>query len=219
MIAATAAAVSSVSRTGFPLRSVDAIAADSAAPADDSRELRRAVQVLHRRVGDERAIRLPIAAGRPALRLERLLAGAPLNLDPAAVPPGVAFLATQRLAAVAPDALASVAQEAEVLGEALSADVRSLGLVAMCDVGAAALALCAVAPAVRSWGSRAGADAAERVLVLAADDLRAAAASHTLLYERFAEDIWLVPSALLAAGGKRWRLAARARLRRRLRAT
>jgi hypothetical protein len=54
---------------------------------------------------------------------------------------------------------------------------------------------------------------------MAATDVRTAALSHQVLYERFTGDIWQVSGALLDKGRSRWRPLARVRLRQELRGT
>jgi hypothetical protein len=192
---------------------VDALEQDLA----DNEELRKAVAMIHRRA-NHRAAELPVAGGRPAVRLEALLAGGPTAINPSSVAPVVALARAQLVIDAAGSAMEAITEEAEVVSAALTSDLTCFEFDAMREVTEAVLGLSRVSRAVGSWASPAGADAADRLLTLAADDLRAAARSHTLLYERFTEDVWRVPGALLDAGRSRWRLVTRTRLRRHLRA-
>ncbi len=183
----------------------------------DNVELRRAVPMLHRRTND-RAAELPVKSGRPAVRLERLLVDGPTAIDASTVEPSVALAGAQRGIDLATSAIEAITEEAHVVSAALTSDLTCFELAAMYEVTEAVLALSLVPRAVGSWATPAGADAADRLLKLAADDLRAAARSHTLLYERFTDDVWQVPASALDRGRSRWRVVTRARLRRHLRA-
>lgn len=177
----------------------------------------RALAVLQRRAGD-RAAELPPALGRAAMRLEALLAQGPTSVDPSSVDPTRAVASAERILKVTATLFDLIGEEEEVLSEALASDLGSLGLNALSEAVEAVLGLSEAPRAVASWGRAAAAEAAEMVLQVAAEDLRAAAGAHERLYQHFTEAIWHVPGTVLHAGLRPWHPISRARLRRELRA-
>jgi hypothetical protein len=177
----------------------------------------RARGVLERRVGS-RAIELPAGLGRRALRLEHLLAHGPTAIDPVGVAPAIAIAATDRLLRAAAGAIELISAEAEVLGDALGTEIVDVSMDRLGDLAEAVLALSMAPPTAPAWGRRAGADAAVAVLEAAATDLRTTAHTHARLYERWTEAVWDIPDHRLVAGRRRWRVVARVRLARELRA-
>lgn len=201
---------------GGPLRLLAAIADEVSGSVDAAAdELESARQLLHRRAGG-RALELPVAAGRAAVRLEELLAQGPTAIDPGGVQAAHASTAATKVLAAAEALIVAVDEESAVLSEVLFEDLAGLTIDELEEVATAILGLGTGVRPVAGWGTSAGADAATRVLRLAAPDMRAAASSHTLLYELFTDGVWQVPDALLDAGRDRRRVWSRARLRRRL---
>jgi hypothetical protein len=187
-----------------------------AAETGDQDRIGQALDLLRRRGGDH-AASLPATLGRPLVRIERLLAEGPSSIDPSHIDPTAAITTAERIIASAGRVIDLVTQESAVLGDALAADLHTLSFDELHEVAAAVLELSAAPRAVPSWAIPAAARSADIVLQVSADDLRAAARSHEQLYDRFTEGIWLVSGPLLEAATRRWRVIARARLRRELR--
>jgi hypothetical protein len=162
---------------------------------------------------------LPADLGRPSARIETLLSDGPSAIDSCAIDPVTAVAAARRAIAAARAAVDLITDEAAVLGDALSTDLGTLPLRALHDIADAVLGLSMAPRAAAGWGDPTAAAAADTVLEVAAEDLRDAARSHQGLYERFTEGVWHVPTPMLRAARHRWRLIARARVRRQLRLT
>jgi hypothetical protein len=175
----------------------------------------RAVELLRRRYG-ARWSELPADLGRVALAAEHLLDRGPTAVRAGSTAPETAL----REAALTVRAAATHApvldEESEVLGAALAAELADLPLRELDRVVGAVLALGVASPAEPAWAAPADADAARLVLDAAAADVRAAADLHRDVYERFTAAVWEVREARLRAGRRRWRFAARWRLRREL---
>lgn len=175
--------------------------------------LARDIDLLHRRYGD-RWPEIPPALGRSAATAEALLVCGPTALDPATGSPiGVATGA--RL--LVPPALTladRVVEEAEVLGEALGTEIVGLPLRRLDEVVGAVMDLGLVSFVEPAWASPVAADAADVVLGALGAELRATTLVHDELYACFTDHVLEIPEARLRAGGRPWRLVARARLRR-----
>jgi len=163
------------------------------------------------RLYGERWHDLPSHLGRVAAGLERLLERGPTAIDPSDALPGAtlsnAWLGVRAASAHAP----IIADEAEVLAEALGASLTQLPLDQLGRVASAVLALAAAGGAEAAWADRADVDAARSVLDAHGADLREAAELHRQVYERFTERVWEIRSTRLDAGTRR-----RGVLRRRL---
>jgi hypothetical protein len=146
------------------------------------------------------------------LKAEQLLRGGPAGIDPSSVDPAAAVSTLERVLEVA-SILGLVADEAEVVGDALSSDLSGLSLDTLRRVAEAIVTLRSAPRSVSVWGRPKAAESAEVVLLVAADDLRSARAAHARVYERFTDGIWLIPDSLLRDGRRPWRLLSRARLR------
>ncbi|MFZ6003890.1 MAG: hypothetical protein ACOYXM_08155 [Actinomycetota bacterium] len=194
---------------------VDTMISTPQTPVADS--LERAVGLLQRLAGAD-AGDLPSTLGQVAARAEWLLAEGPTALDTATSEPAQALDRASHVVAASRSLLDLILEEVEVLSEAISAQLTSASLGSIHDIADAILDLATVSRAAPHWGDPNAADAAELVLGVLAEDLREAAQAHEALYQRFTESIWQVPTPLLRAGRHRWRLIARARLRRQLRA-
>ena len=177
----------------------------------------RAEELLARRVG-ARWSELPIGAARAAMRAEELLVSGPTAVDPTATGAREALERADRLRTAAVALVEVVSEEADVLSEALGADLSDLPLERMHDVAQAVVTLSTARRGVAAWGDPAEAEAAEVVLQVSEPHLREAARSHEALYAHFTDGIWDVSPELLASAAGRWRLISRARLRTRLRA-
>lgn len=177
--------------------------------------LRRAVRVLERRAG-EQALLYPSRLGRAAARAEALLAVPPARVDSAILAPSDAIERAERILRAA-SVLDLVAEEVAVLAEALSCDLVELPLDGLERVADSVMALGTAPPALAAWADPPSAEAAETVLEATADELRSAKQIHDRMYDRFTEEVWQVPGALLQAGQHRWRVLSRLRLRARLR--
>ena len=186
-------------------------------PVAPQPDLDRAQGILERCVG-ARWAQLPVGTGRAGLRAEVLLQSGLTAIDPTTIDAGDAVARAERVVRAAAALVDLLADETDVLSEALAADVITLPFDRLHQVAEAVVALSTAPRAVPAWGDRAEADAAEVVLRVSEADLRDASESHGRLYERFTEGIWDVPSPLVSAGRRRWRLVTRTRLRRRLRA-
>lgn len=175
-----------------------------------------ALEVLARRAGPA-GMELPASLGRPLLRLEAHLADELIPVDLASAPLELAMLLEQllRSAGAVHDLLA---EETEVLAEALGVDLASFPVARLQELADALLGLSMAPRSASRWGRPDAAQAAETVLQVAADDLRTSAREHAALYRRYTEYVWDVPTHLLQAGQRRWRFFARARLARQLRA-
>lgn len=178
----------------------------------------RACDLLQRLAG-VRATELPAELGRASARVEGLLSDGPSAIDPGAIDPATAVATARRVLAAATAAVDLITDQALVLGDALSTDLATLPLSALHDIADAVLGLSLAPRAAAGWGDPTAAAAAAAVLAVAAEDLRDAARSHERLYARFTEGVWHVPTPMLRAARRRWRLIARARVRRQLRLT
>lgn len=185
-------------------------------PRVPSVEVLAALELLARRAGAQ-GMALPSELGRPLLRLESLLADSPAPVSATASPLEVAMV-LERLLRSAAAVSDLVGEEADVLGVAVQVDLSGMPLVHLLALADAILGLSMAPRSAASWGQPDAAEAAETVLQVAADDLRASAREHAALYRRYTEYVWDVPSSLLQAGQHRWRFIARARLAQRLRA-
>jgi hypothetical protein len=174
-------------------------------------QMATAARLLRERAGD-RAAELPHALGRVTLEAERLLGDGPTKVDPTAIDPATAVATAEHVLEVA-SLLGLIKDEAIVLGEALASDLGEIPVETLQRVAEAVVALGSAPRTVSGWGRPSAAESAEMVLDAAADDLRAARAAHAQVYDRFTDDIWLLPDALLRAGRKPWRVISRARLR------
>lgn len=183
--------------------------------AVDSR-LTLALETLARRAGPS-GKDLPGSLGRPLLRLEGHLADGPIPVEPGVGPLELAMLIDRllRSAAAVHDLLV---EEMEVLGEALEVDLSLFPLTRLQELADALLGLSMAPRSAAAWGRPDAAQAAETVLQVAAEDLRASAREHATLYRRYTEYVWDVPTHLLQAGQHRWRFVSRTRLARQLRA-
>lgn len=177
----------------------------------------RAEEVLSRRVGP-RWSELPTGVARDAIRAEALLELGPTDVDPAVTGAEEALERAGSLRNAATALVEVISEEAEVLSEALGADVTCLPLEQMHEVAQAVVALSAAPRGVGAWGAPAEAEAAEVVLRVSEPHLREAARSYEVLYAHFTDGIWDISPQLLASAGDRWRLISRARLRTKLRA-
>jgi hypothetical protein len=186
-----------------------------AAPAAPIPSASRDVALLERRVG-ARWAEMPTGLSRPTAALERDLAHGPTSLDTTRVSPaealGEAWLVADAAAARA-DALV---EESGVLGEALGALLVHAPLRRLLRIAGAVLDVARTGPAEPAWGDPARAQLASVVLEAHGDDLRACAAVHHEVYERFTDAVWGVPKNRLAAASRGWRLVLRLRLRREL---
>ena len=201
-------------RTALPAEPTVEVSSRAEPSVDE--QLATAARVLQERAGD-RAVELPPALGRTTLQAERLLGSGPTAIDPTAIDPAAAVAIGEHVLEVA-SLLGLVAEEAAVVGDALSSDLEDLSLERLHSVAEAVVALRSAPRSVSGWGRPSAAESAEMVLLAAADDLRAARAAHARVYERFTDGIWLLPDSLLRAGRKPWRVISRARLRAGLRA-
>lgn len=172
--------------------------------------------MLQRSVGDSWPD-VPSHLGRVGLRLVDLVQTGPSAVAPDTTGAVVALDRVERVVASASGMLELLADEAPVLSEALAADVASLPLERLHEVVEAVIELSRAPRAVPAWGHAANANSAHAILQVSESDLRRASSAHAALYDRFTDGIWEVPPSLLEAGRRRWRLLARARLRRRLR--
>jgi hypothetical protein len=195
-------------------RSAPAGAADHR-PAPDGRsevgDVARALGVLRRRAGD-RGLELPDDLGRALSDLEMLLTEGPTRVDTGRALPALAAELATMVAAAARTTLDLVPGEADVLGEALAADLLDLRLDRLHRIADAVLAVSRAPRAAEQWGDPRAAEAAEAVITAAASDLREAAVTHEWLYEHFTDRVWTIPTPMLERGQRRWRVAARARL-------
>jgi len=176
----------------------------------------RALGVLARRAG-LRGLELPADLGRPLARMSHLLSAAPTRLDAERMLPALAAELAALATSAADVTLEVVFGEAEVLGEALGTDLLGLRLDELHEVAEAVLAVSRAPRAAEQWADPRDAAEAERVILAAGDDLRAAATTHVWLQERFTDQVWEIPVGLLERAGASWRLVGRARLRRLLR--
>ncbi|HEX4869094.1 MAG TPA: hypothetical protein VFV32_15885, partial [Acidimicrobiales bacterium] len=160
---------------------------------------------------------LPADLGRLLARLEADLVDGPTAVDPTRVVPALAAEVAAMATSAGMVTLDLVPEEAEVLGEALGADLIDLRLDALHEVADAVLAVSRAPRASERWSEPRAAAAAEAVVTAAAGDLREAARTHEWLYEHFTDRVWDVPAHLLERGQRFWRVAARARLKRLLR--
>jgi hypothetical protein len=173
-----------------------------------------AIEVLERRYGD-RWGDLPASLGRPAARAAELLCAGPTAVDGSAAVSDVVGRAAPLVDAAIP-LVALVEEEADVLGEALGCDLVNLPLDRLAEVAGAVMDLGLVAGAEPTWANPISADAAQLVLVTLEEELRTTARLHGELYGDFTEHVLDLTDVQLRAGARRWRLIARARLRRRL---
>ncbi|MGV3759721.1 MAG: hypothetical protein ACO1PW_09300 [Actinomycetota bacterium] len=187
-------------------------------PAHTARvdDVARALGVLRRRAGD-RGLELPEDLGRALADLEMLLTEGPTGIDTGRALPALAAELATMVSAAARATVELVPGEAEVLGEALAADLCDLRLDHLLRIADAVLAVSRAPRAAELWGDPRAAEAAEAVITASASDLREAAVTHEWLYEHFTDRVWTVPTPLLERGQRRWRVAARARLSTQLR--
>lgn len=202
-------------------RSEDAATSDRASLAEPmhtspSLAPERAIDMLRRRIGDRWA-EVPTDLGRVGLHLVDLVRSGPTAVDPEITDAVVALERVEHVVASASGMLELLGDEAPVLSEALAVDVADLPLERLHEVVEAVIELSRAPRAVPAWGHAANANSAHAVLQVAEGDLRRAATTHASLYERFTDGIWEVPPTLLVSGRRRWRLMARAKLRRQLR--
>jgi len=171
----------------------------------------RDIDLLRRRFGD-RWPELPKGIGRRAAAAETLLESGPTSIDPLTASPidtaGGAWLVVRAALALAEQ----VVDDAEVLGEALGADVLGLPLGDLGKAVAAVLDLGLVARVEPTWASPAAADAARTVLDAHGAQLRAINDLHDELYAHFTDHVLDIPETLLVAGSRPWRLMARTKL-------
>jgi hypothetical protein len=176
--------------------------------------MHQAIEVLERRYGD-RWQELPTGLGRAAARAAELLGSGPTAVHGAAPVSEVVGRAAPLVDAAVP-LVALVEEEAVVLGEALGCNLVDLGLGQLAEVAGAVMDLGLVKGAEPTWASPTSADAAHLVLLTLEAQLRATAELHRELYADFTDHVLDLTEPQLRAGARRWRLVARARLRRRL---
>lgn len=182
---------------------------------DPTERRRRGAALLHRRYGDRWAT-LPSDLGRAAVRLETLLSQGPTALDPETASPDQVVVEAWLVVRAAAAQAGILAEEADVLGEALGADLAALDLRRLDLVAGAVIDLGLVRRGEASWAEPSDADVALVMLDANGPELRRAAEVHRDVYERFTEEVWDVPEARLRTGRQGWRLFARLRLRREL---
>lgn len=184
-----------------------------ALPAPDPDDVdNRDLQLLRRRYG-ERWSDLPEAMGRAVASLERLLMHGPTAVDPSTASPSEVVVEAWLVVRAAAAHAEPMREEAEVLGEALAADIATMHLRHLDHVVGAVLELAVVRAGHPGWAAPADAEAARLVLDAHAEDLKRGAQLHRDVYERFTDQVWDVPEPRLRAGRRPWRLLTRARLR------
>ena len=181
---------------------------------DPRTAMAQAIEVLERRYGD-RWHELPTGLGRPAARAAELLGTGPTAVHRAAAVSEVVGRAAPLVDAAVP-LVALVEEEAIVLGEALGGNLVDLRLDQLAEVAGAVMDLGLVKGAEPTWANPTSADAAHLVLVTLEAQLRTTAELHRDLYADFTDHVLDLTDPQLRAGARRWRLVARARLRRRL---
>mgnify|MGYP000229844204 CR=1 FL=1 len=198
----------------------DGTAADAHTPglvdALDSR-VTRALELLGRLAGPN-GVELPGSLGRSVVRLEAHVDEGPVPLDSTVVAPPEVIVALEGLLRSTAAVHDLIIDGTEVLGDALAVDLSSFPLARLEELADAILGLSLAPRPAAAWGQPDAAQAAETVLQVAADDLRASAREHAALYRRYTEYVWDVPTHLLQAGQRRWRFIARTRLAQQLRA-
>jgi hypothetical protein len=173
----------------------------------------RDADMLGRRYGDRWRV-LPSDLGRAGLQLEALLSRGPTAIDPEVASPKQVVIEAWLVVRAAATQSEILAEEAEVLGEALGADLAMLDLRRLDLVVGAVIDLGLVRSGEPSWADPAEADVAVVMLDANGPDLRRAADLHHDVYGRFTEDIWAVSEARLRAGRQGWRIVSRMHLRR-----
>lgn len=172
---------------------------------------RRDVRLLRGRYGD-RWSSLPPGEGRALLALERLLGEGPTATESSRPPAEVAAEA-QAVAAAALTHGPVLADEVELLSEALGTDLAGVDLRHLDQVVGAVLDLGLVREGDPSWADPAAARAARLVLDAHGAAIREAALRHAELYEHFTERVWDLQEARLRLAQRPTRLVARLRVR------
>jgi hypothetical protein len=172
----------------------------------------RDVDLLHRRFGD-RWPELPQGIGRRAAAAETLLENGPTGIDPLSAAPIDAASGAWLVVRAALALAERVVDDAEILGEALGADLLGLPLGDLDKVVAAVIELGLGAGVEPAWARPAAADSARIVLDAHGAQLRSTNDLHDELYARFTDHVLDIPEELLLAGSQPWRLLARTKLR------
>jgi hypothetical protein len=172
----------------------------------------RDVELLRRRFG-ERWPELPHGIGRRAAAAETLLESGPTATDPLSASPIDAASGAWLVVRAALALAEQVVDDAEVLGEALGADLLGLPLGDLDKVVAAVIDLGLGCRVEAGWANPAAADAARIVLDAHGAQLRSTNDLHDELYARFTDHVLDIPEELLLAGSQPWRLVSRTKLR------
>ena len=173
----------------------------------------RDAELLRRRYGD-RWSDLPAGLGRPAVQLEALLSKGPTAVDPDTAVPNDLVIEGWLVVRAAAAQASVVTEEAEVLGEALGADLTALDLRRLDLVAGAVIDLGLVRSGEASWAEPSDADVALVMLDANGSELRRSAELHHEIYDRFTEEVWDLPEGRLRAGRQGWRILSRLHLRR-----
>jgi hypothetical protein len=177
---------------------------------------------------DERAVRLlsahcgpgwvdlPTDLGRTAAAAMAALGEAPTDLDGRAWAPGPLLHRASLLVAAAHTTVDLVAEEVDLLGEGLGADLAPLPLRRLLDLCGAVVDLSRAPSPPAVWGDPDSTRVAEVVVRSVGPEVRAAGQLHRRVYADFTDAVWDVPDGLLQRATQRRRLLSRLRLRRRL---
>lgn len=187
--------------------------ADARPPREVVLDVDRDGQLLGRRLGD-RWREMPVGLGRPLVRLERALADGPTALDARVTTPAEALGEASAVIEAADTHIDALIDEAEVLGDALGVDLVSIDLRRLDQVAGAVLDLARAEPGDPSWADPGHAAAAAVVLDAHGEELRAGAALHREMLDRFTDAASSISDARLAAARRGWRVVTRWRVRR-----
>jgi hypothetical protein len=194
----------------IPLRRSD----DGPKAVSPERECNEHARFLQSRYG-ERWRELPATIGRSLVQAEALLGSGPVVIQPSL--PAMKAIVRARRTARAAAAMGRIATtEADVLGEALGANLIDLPLQRLAAVVDAVLALSTAPLAEPGWGSPVAAMAADALLDACSDDLNEGARTHHAVNAQFTDAVWDVPERRLRRGRRPYRPVSYIRLRRSL---
>jgi hypothetical protein len=177
----------------------------------------QAREFLERHYG-ARWVDIPAGLGRAGLLVEKLLTEGPTRLDADTVAPAEAITRGRAAIRAAATVADIVAEESEVLGEALFAKLHDLPLHTLDAIAKAVVELSTSPRPDQRWATPAAAEAADVVIRAHGEKLLASRELHEQVYRRFTAQVWDVPERQLRHGMRPWRILMRARGHRALRA-